>query len=319
MTVQPSEPRRLVLAGSVLVDLVMRVEELPGRGADVQARSAHAEIGGGFPTLVAARRHGLAAALAGGYGSGPFGTAIANALAAEGIDPLLPRSTDADSGFRTCLMEPGDAQTSVTSPGLEARLSRDTLAQAAVDADDAVYVSGRDLAYQHTGAAIAAWIRGLPRRTLVVFDPGPWVDDIPWPVHERTLRRSDLVTMSQGTAGRLLGTRRPAAALQALHAYAPRMTLGVIRCDADGCWVDHRDADGPAEVPAPPLDVTSLPDPDGVHTGVLVAALAHGVPAARAALRANVAAALHAATPAVDGCPDAAAVDRFLATRWAGY
>ena len=50
---------RLVFAGEAIVDLLMRVPALPGRGADMLAESASVEVGGGFNIMAAAARQGL--------------------------------------------------------------------------------------------------------------------------------------------------------------------------------------------------------------------------------------------------------------------
>lgn len=315
MTERTGRPSRLVLVGGLTVDLVLRVDELPRRGDDVRARSAYAEVGGGFFALAAARRHGLPAAYAGRYGSGPFGSAVATGLAAEGIEALLARDEASDTGFRTTVAEAGDAHLSVTNPGVEARLDQASLAGLELRAGDAVYLTGSDLASAGTGTAVAAWVRTLPARTQVVFAPGPWLDEIPWQVQERVLRRCDLVTMSAKAVRQLVGTSRPGAAWRALREYAPRLALAVVRQPEDDSWVASAD-DSPVEVPAPPLDAPRGPAADEVHTGVLLAGLARGATAARAVLRANVAVALRAAGPGASPCPEPAEIDRFLATRW---
>lgn len=307
MSEQLPRPERVILVGSVFVDLVMRVDELPRRGDDVTARQATAVPGGGFPLLAAARRHGLPAAFAGQHGAGPFGAAVRSACQTHGVEPLLPQTSAGDTGFRALLVEPtGDDQVSVTTPGVDAVLDAAALASVTVSASEAVYVSGRDLAYNGTGQAIAAWTRRLPRGSVLVYDPGPWVDEIPWQVQERVLGRADVVATSVATIKRLVGTGRPGPAVRALREYAPCMRMCVARRGRDGCWVAAPLDEPPLEVTAPPVDVWS--EPEGFHTGVLLAGLSRGLGAERAALRATVATALHATS----GYPDAEAVDRYL-------
>lgn len=308
-------PARLVLVGGLAVDLVQQVDELPRRGEDVRARRSYAEVGGAFRTLASARRHGLPAAYAGRYGNGPFGTAVATALAAEDVTALLPRDDAADSGFRSTVVEPGGAHLSVVTPGVDAHLDQAHLAGVPVRQDDAVYVTGSDLVAAGTGAAVASWLKGLPARTLLVFAPGRWLDEIPWQTQERVLRRCGLLAMSAAAVRQLVGTGRPGAAWRALQEYAPRLTAAVVRQGLDGCWVGTQD-EPPVEVPAPPVDAPEGPAADAVHTGVLLAGLARGLPAERAALRANVAVALRTTGPGAPPCPTPAAVDHFLTARW---
>lgn len=310
-------PRRLVLVGSVLVDVLMRVELLPERGSDVLARSAHAEVGFGRGVLTAAHRHGLPAAFAGRYGSGPFGAQVRAALVQDGVDMLIPLPAPGDSGFRVGFVETGGARTSATSPGVEAALDRQSLERLSIRPDDAVYVSGYDLTYPRTGSAIAAWARTLPETATLVFDPGPLVDDISWEVQQRILRRCDVLTMNARATRQLSGSGRPRASIAALREYAPRLGLAVLRQGADGCWVQDMDGDARGtQVPAPPIDPIDTTGRAGAHTGVLLAYLARGMPLRDAALHANAAAALSATESGAATCPDAAALERFMKQVW---
>lgn len=306
--------RRLVLAGSVVVDVQLSVPDRPRPGRDVLAGRAHAEVGGGFAVLAAARRHGLPAAYAGRHGAGPFGAQVRVALADEGVELLLPRDDGGDSGFRTVLVEPDGRRSVVISPGVEARLGGGVLSAVHPGAGDAVHVSGHDLAYRRTGPAIASWLAGLDPGVFVVCDLDDGAD-VPWEVCRRVLRRATAVTMTRAQAREVLGTARPKAAFHELREYAPRLTHAVLRAGPDGAWVEDERA-GVVEVPAPPLDPVDETGGGGTHTGVLLAELARGATLARAALRANVAATLADARAGSATCPARSTVDRFLATRW---
>ena len=65
--------QRLLHLGNVVVDLVMDVPALPGRGGDVLARDTALAPGGGFNVMAAAARQGLAVSYGGAHGTGPFG------------------------------------------------------------------------------------------------------------------------------------------------------------------------------------------------------------------------------------------------------
>ena len=89
---------RFVHIGSAVVDFIYRIDRLPRPGDDLTASAFSALPGGGFNTMVAARRSGMRTAYAGKIGDGPFATMISDALKAEGIDQLLPLSRGIDSG-----------------------------------------------------------------------------------------------------------------------------------------------------------------------------------------------------------------------------
>jgi sugar/nucleoside kinase (ribokinase family) len=86
---------RIVLLGSVIVDVVLVVPGLPRRGGDVLADDGGLATGGGHNVLSAAARQGLPGALAGRHGTGPFGDLARRDLAAAGVELLLPRTRTA--------------------------------------------------------------------------------------------------------------------------------------------------------------------------------------------------------------------------------
>src|SRR6185312_1783545 len=66
---------RLISFGGLLADLVVRVDAVPERGADVLARGFSQTVGGGFAVVVAAARLGMATTLAGVLGNDPIADA----------------------------------------------------------------------------------------------------------------------------------------------------------------------------------------------------------------------------------------------------
>ena len=74
MTLHP--PRRLVLVGSVLVDILLYIDRLPERGGDRLAERSIITSGGGMNVLVGAARLGLPVAYAGRVGDGAMGRQV---------------------------------------------------------------------------------------------------------------------------------------------------------------------------------------------------------------------------------------------------
>lgn len=282
-------PRRLVLVGSVIVDVLMSVPRLPDRGGDVLASAAATQVGGGFNVLAAARRLALPAALAGRVGDGPFGGLVTAALATEGIELLLPVARG-DTGFCVGLVEPDAERTFVTSAGVESRLTAQDLASIAVRADDALYVSGYDLCYPVTGPAFAAWCRQLAG-PLLVLDPGPLVAEIPPRVLNRVLARADVLTLNEREARLLAGGPDVNGAAALRDRLRPSAVL-LVRQGARGCAVYLPGHPEPEHVPAPrvtPVDTTGAGD---AHTGAYLAELGRTGSVLDAARIANAAAAV---------------------------
>ena len=309
---------RLFLAGSVLVDLVVRVPALPERGGDMLAESAEFTTGGGFNLLSAASRLGLASTYAGPHGTGPFADRARASLAAEGIDLLLPARTGQDTGFSIALVDSGE-RTFVTNSGAEGHFTdADTEALAVrLRPGDIVQISGYGLVRPATGDVLAALVGRLPDGVLLSFDPGPLVADIPRTRLDRILGRCDWLSCNAREAGLLTGGGSGPGAVAALRARLRPGAGVVVRADADGCWVAPPAADGDrTPVHLPGFEVTAV-DANGAgdaHVGAFLAFLAQGVDPLEAARKANAAAACAVARRGPATAPDRAELDHFLAS-----
>jgi sugar/nucleoside kinase (ribokinase family) len=310
---------RLVFAGEAIVDVLMRVPALPGRGGDMLAESASVEVGGGFNIMAAAVRQGLPVVYAGGHGTGPWGGKVRAALAAEGIGLLRPPYPDADTGFTVGLVEPDGERTFVTALGAESLGQADTWNSIRLQSGDAVYVSGYGLVPAGPGPVLAAWAAALPPEVLLFADPGPLVADIPAPVLDPVLARCDWWSCNRREAALLTGSDDPAEAARRLARRTGRAGV-IVRSGPDGCVLALR-VPGPAQEPALSLSHVAAPavtavDTTGAgdaHSGVFLAGLAAGLTPAEAARRANAAAALAVTRAGAATAPARAELDRFLA------
>jgi ribokinase len=306
-------PQRLLSVGSILVDIRVEVPFLPERGGDVLASSTTVATGGGFNILAAAARSGLPSAFAGQHGTGPHGDRIRADLTHEGIDVLLPPSSEGDNGFCLVMVEPDGERTFVTSPGVEARAGNRLLTDIRLLDRDGVFLSGYDLCYPELGRSISAWIPALPANLTLVLDPGPLVGEIPAAVLGAVLPRVDILTLNHREATILAVddamTRIFASTLPRLRQEA----LLIVRRGRDGCTMGGGPlAETGVHVPAPTVRMVDSTGAGDAHTGVFLAALAEGLDPVSAAARANAAAALAVTRPGPATAPTAFELDAFL-------
>ena len=202
-----ARPRRLVVMGSILMDVTVFVDRWPARGGDILARAGAAVPGGTFNIIAAARRLGLDTAYGGLIGRGAFGDRIRQALAELGVDLLASASgRDAeDTGFDVAVVEGDGERTFITVPGREAHLQPRDLANVRIGAGDAVYVTGYDLLYPESGATLEAFFGNLPAGAKAVLDPGPLVADVPAARLHAVLRRLSVLTLNEREGERLTG------------------------------------------------------------------------------------------------------------------
>jgi sugar/nucleoside kinase (ribokinase family) len=270
-------PRRLVLVGSVVVDVKVRVPALPERGGDVLAGGLSISAGGGYFVLQAARAGGLPALYAGRHGAGRFGEIVRTALAELDVEAAFPAENAGDTGPCIVLVEPDGERTMITSNGVEAELPHNMLQQLGIRPDDAVYVSGYDLAYPVTGPAVAGWIDELPGDPLVVVDPGPLVADLPEEICAAVLRRTDVLTLSLGEARIMAATTDPVRVAEALLPMLAPDSVIILRNGRHGAFV-LRAGTSPQETAAVPVDVSDTTGAGDLHTGAVMAARGSGRP-----------------------------------------
>ena len=299
-------PARVVVVGSINVDLVVAVERLPAAGETV-AGGRFAQHGGGKSAnqAVAAARLGASVALVGAVGEDAMGDDAIAALEAEGIDVSGVARLDAPTGVALIVVDAaGENQIAVAS-GANAALDPDhvnaELARLLGTAPPAfpsrgIVLLGHEVSPAVVAAAAsAAHAAGWP----VVLNPAP----------ARALPDAALAVLTPNTseAAQLTGSDDPEAAARAL---ADRTGAAVlITLGADGALLLEPDGE-PVRLPATRVDVVDTTGAGDTVNGALAAELAAGrslVDAARFALRA---AALSTTAPgARGGMPRRAEVD----------
>lgn len=304
-------PRRLVLVGSVLVDVLVYIDQIPARDGDVLAGGRLVTSGGGFNLLAGAVRLGLPVAYAGHVGSGPFGDQVVRDLDRIGVPLLFPRAAD-DTGFDIGLVEASGHTTYVTVPGAESRLRRADLASLALQAGDTVYVSGYELLYEVSGPALAGWLPHLSLEQLLVLDPGPLAGTIPLDRLQAVLARVDLLSLNHHEAAALSGHQEIARMLAALTDMAPRSNI-VLRVAEEGCWIAGPST-APIHIPGRPAQLLDATGAGDAHLAALLARLALGHSFRTAAFAANVAASLAVERQGPATGPDGTALERALAS-----
>jgi len=279
---------RLVGVGSVVVDVVATVAELPPRGGDVWASGMRMVAGGGFHALAAAARQGVPVEYAGAHGTGPFGDLARAAMAAEGIAVRLAPRPDVDTGVVIVLVDGGGERTFVSGRGAETTLGPVDLADLAAGAGDVVLVSGYGL-----DDALADWVADLPDGVVVAFDPGPLVRADPF---ARARARLDWISANAAEATAVTGATDPTAAARLLGGRAG----AIVRTGERGCVVAVA-GDAPVVVPGVPVTAVDTTGAGDVHTGAFLAGLLRGAAPAEAASGANAVAAGWVATGSYGG------------------
>ncbi|MDQ1531144.1 MAG: hypothetical protein QOE37_1249, partial [Microbacteriaceae bacterium] len=239
-------PPRVLSLGNAVVDLVAAVPRLPDRGGDLLASGGLVPGGSGLLALSAARAVGVRAAFAGRVGTGPFGDLLRAAFAERGVDLLLPRVEEADSGVAITLLEPDGERTFVTLRGAEA--AAPLLDRVEAGPGDLVHVSGYALLERGRAEEVLRFLRALPASVPLLLDPGPLGDRVDATTMDALVERADWWS---GTAAEAAAATAEPDPERAAAALARRTRSGaVVRMGPAGCVV-ALDDDAPVTVPAP--------------------------------------------------------------------
>jgi len=281
---------RLFDLDTVMLDVVAMIDTLPTRGNDAEVLERLVTPGGGFNVMSAARRQGMEVTYAGQLGSGPFADIAKKALVAEGIQLSVPTNESVDLGLCFVLVEKGGERTFVTSPGAEGTLSLQDLAVIDVKPGDYVFVSGYNFVYPDICATSAAWLQGITKDAVVIFDPGPRGSDIPSDVLSALLARCNWLVCNEPEAMSLTKTNSLDAAVEQLSKLNVQAGV-IVRVAERGCILLQAGKE-PEVIPGFSANVVDTTGAGDTHGGVFIAELAKGTVVAEALTRANAACAI---------------------------
>ena len=285
------QPQRLVLVGSVLVDILLYVDRLPEHGGDRLAEQSIIASGGGMNVLVGAARLGMPVAYAGRVGDGAMGRQVRSDLESQDIPLLLPQVRGEDTGFDIGLVEPTGERTFITSPGTESRLLPADLEAIPLSGADAVYLSGYELCYPISGFSLERWLTSLDPQIWLALDPGPLAAEIPAGRLSRVLARTTIFTSNAREAFLLTGQNSMPAAASQLGERVAADGWAIVRVGEQGCWISP--GGGPSlYIPGRPTQAVDTTGAGDAHTAALLARLAAGDDVPAAARVANIAASL---------------------------
>ncbi len=308
---------KVISLGQVIVDLTMKVPQVPQAGQDVFAEDVETSVGASFNMLHAVRQMGVVAEHAGVLGNGPWADMIRDAFAADGVRHVGRCAADRDSGFCVALTDDDAERTFISTRGAEAFGDVDAFADIHPNDCDVVHISGYTLAHK-TGSALLEFIDRTVenRRFTALFDPSPVIGQIDddvfgalmeyRPIWSCNERESLLVARRLGLAASTDDFR----ALAAMLADALCSTL-VMRVGGDGAWLAEPGVE-PELIAGYPVHAVDTNGAGDCHAGVLCAELSRGVALGDAIRFANVAAAVAVTRRGPATCPTRKEVERFL-------
>ncbi|HEX5825606.1 MAG TPA: ribokinase [Candidatus Limnocylindrales bacterium] len=294
---------RVIVVGSVNVDLVARVDHLPAAGETVGNATFDRHAGGkGGNQAVAAARLGARVAFVGAIGDDPLADEARAALAAEGIELTELLVVPGPTGVAVILVDRHGENAIAVAPGANGGLTPDVVAAAlgrlAVRSGDVVLV-GHEIPTATARAALAAG-RRAGARTILNPAPAAGIDrslfDLVDVLVPNRVELGQIVAADGRRAGRELDAgvapERLASTLLAVSGDGPAVREAVVvTLGASGAIVVRPDAIV-VEAIAPVVAVVDTVGAGDTFVGALAADLAADRTLEEAVRRAVVAAAL---------------------------
>ncbi|AQY67489.1 ribokinase [Pseudomonas veronii] len=281
-------PAKVVVVGSLNMDLVTRASRLPRAGETLIGQSFSTVPGGkGANQAVASARLGAEVAMIGCIGSDAYGIQLRDALLAEGIDCQAVSRVDGSSGVALIVVDDSSQNAIVIVAGSNGELTPASLqaADAVLQAAD-VIVCQLEVPLETVGYALK---RGRELGKTVILNPAPASGPLPaqWYASiDYLIPNESEATALSGVAVDSLDSAKLAAA-QLIKAGAAKViiTLGAQGAlFSDGNRFEHLAAPNVKAV-----DTTAAGD---TFVGGFAAVLAHGKSEAEAIRFGQVAAAL---------------------------
>jgi ribokinase len=317
---------RVIVVGSLNIDLVARTKVLPSPGETVTGGTFSQHHGGkGGNQAVAAARLGAPTAFVGAVGDDDFGKQVRAALVAEGIDVAGLALVPAPTGVALILVDgKGENVISVAS-GANAVVTPDVVVAALEHlrptAADIVLV-GHEIPTAATRSALG--VAGAAGATTILNPaPATGIDRSTFGLADvLTPNRGELATIAAEDArrvGRVAGSGgRPeglGGTLLQPNSEGPGVRRAVIVTLGAAGVVVLRPGQEPVDLGAPAVAAVDTVGAGDTFNGALAAGLAAGLVLDEAVRRAVAAAALSATrVGAREGMPTTTELDRFLAT-----
>lgn len=295
-------PGRVVVVGSINVDLVVMTPRLPRPGETVLGGEFARHLGGkGANQAVAAARAGATVTFIGAVGRDADGDESVAALEAEGIDVSRIRRVDAPTGVALIAVAPDGENQIVVAPGANALVAADDASLPNLEAAGGVLLACLEVPMAAVTAAVGAARRiGL----LPIVNPAP-AQRLPPDI----LAAGPILTPNEEELLALTGEADADAAVASLLDAGARAVI-VTRGAAGAILVDGLRRLPFAGRVVDAVDATGAGD---AFSGVLAAWLAHRYPLDVATEAANTAAGLSVTLPgARGGMPSRATIEAAL-------
>lgn len=277
--------KKILMIGSVVVDVVINLHHLPATGEDVHVITQEMSLGGcAYNATDMVRHFQVPHVLFAPVGTGTYGDYIRKQLAARGISTPIP-TPDMDNGCCYCFVEHTGERTFISHHGAEYRFYPEWFDLLDAEDFDCAYLCGLEVE-ETTGETPVAFLEAHPN-LQAYFAPGPRIMEIPRERMERVLNLRPVLHLNERES--LLYTGETTVESAAKKLYQRTGQTVIVTLGAKGAYLVE---DGQGKLvngmTARQLDTIGAGD---AHIGAVMACRQLGCSFAESVARANRAAA----------------------------
>lgn len=262
--------KKVLVVGSAVVDVIITLDHLPGRSADVHVKTQTMSLGGcAYNTSDIIRHFGVPYIPFFPVGKGAYGDFVKARLAERGITSPIP-TPDGENGCCYCFVEEDGERTFISYHGAEYRFERSWFDLLDSESIDSVYICGLEIE-ESTGVNIVDYLEQHPE-FKVFFAPGPRLEKVHPDLMERLFALRPVLHLNDAEALSYTGKSTLLEAAQHLNQRSNNAVI--ITLGKDGCYL----YDGSTETTIPGVPATQI-DTIGAgdsHIGSIIACIQKG-------------------------------------------
>lgn len=212
---QLSPQGKTLVFGSTVVDVVIKVPNLPSTAQDVNILSQHHQLGGcAYNVAHILQLAQVPHQLCSPVGCGVYGDFVARSLEERNI-PIFARLPDTANGCCYCLVEPSGERTFLSHHGAEYLFRREWFTQQVMEGADSIYICGLELE-EETSPDLVTFLEEQ-RQLQIFFAPGPRITTISKNFLDRIFSLSPILHLNETEACSFTEAKSLQDALFQLH------------------------------------------------------------------------------------------------------
>lgn len=190
-TNEPGPKGKVLIIGAAIIDVIIKVAELPKSGQDIFGKADQVTVGGcAYNVSSVLKQLCIPHDLLIPVGEGICAKVIREELLKEEYPLLIEEPYD--NGWSLCIVEEGGERTFITIPGIETQWREEWFQVIEIETYDYIYISGYELEGP-SGYIMTKALEKRKKEAKLIFDPSPRINFIDESVIKKVLTKGTIV------------------------------------------------------------------------------------------------------------------------------